>query len=413
MPSHAEQKIADLIERFIKDSRSTAQPDMASYLAHCPRGMESQLTEALETIKLILECRYQPSASDELVDEGISRLEVLRAKKQRFEKIEDALDPVVEASRHPIEAICNLLGWRKAAQASTPSHGCLLPAHAGVMYRGRGGGSGQATDWLLWNAQLESRERTLCDRAESLLRKTFTDLQAPVDVATLASRLYLSIKDAELEGFDGCLVSDGEVGAIVVNKASTNMQRRRYTIGHEIAHFVLHKPSLKARGFFRDGMGDFLNFDCSDWSEESEANIFASYLLIPSMLFAEDLGCTKPTFADVERIAHEFDVSLAAAARRLIRASNWRSCVVVSSNGEVIWHALSQQFDGWQRPWKNLKDGTAAKLLTLPGTKDHLAEQMPAAFWFEGAVASEQVEVLEESKRLGDSYIYSLLTVVE
>jgi hypothetical protein len=64
------------------------------------------------------------------------------------------------------------------------------------------------------------------------------------------------------------------------------------------------------------------------------------------------------------------------------------------------------------RTWA-LQDSTSAKTLAQGSSVDRLQITVTPSLWFEGNVAQEEIEVIEESKRLGDDYLYTLLTVLD
>jgi Zn-dependent peptidase ImmA (M78 family) len=102
--------------------------------------------------------------------------------------------------------------------------------------------------------------------------------------------------------------------------ANHSSVRQRFTIAHEIGHFIYHRGRLEkcAEG----GTSDTLAYRTDDrvypnphitWLQEYQANNFASNLLIPSHLLAEQVakGATE------EEMARHFNVSLAAIRIKL------------------------------------------------------------------------------------------------
>jgi Zn-dependent peptidase ImmA (M78 family) len=72
------------------------------------------------------------------------------------------------------------------------------------------------------------------------------DLPIPVPIEQLARQLDIEdIAPLETEGFEGGLLTDENrsTGIILVNQAAGG-GRRRFTIGHELGHFLIlsHKP---------------------------------------------------------------------------------------------------------------------------------------------------------------------------
>src|SRR5690242_18250001 len=73
------------------------------------------------------------------------------------------------------------------------------------------------------------------------------DLPIPVPIEDLCRQLDVTnIADLETEGFEGALITDTTKSSamILVNQASSP-QRRRFTIGHELGHFLIptHMPT--------------------------------------------------------------------------------------------------------------------------------------------------------------------------
>lgn len=111
---------------------------------------------------------------------------------------------------------------------------------------------------------------------------------APVEITEMAEALGLSVwEDEELPaGVSGKLLRDEENGGAegysIVVRASDPYVRRRFTVAHEIGHFVLH----------RDRIGSSLTDDAiyrsnlTSW-EEVQANQFASRVLMPKALVNE------------------------------------------------------------------------------------------------------------------------------
>ena len=86
-------------------------------------------------------------------------------------------------------------------------------------------------------------------------------------------------------------------------------KRRRFTLAHEIAHFVLHREFLDGEltdnQMYRSRLGD---------EKEREANRFAAQILMPAKLVrvAWNAGAE-----DLSRLARAFDVSEQAMEIRL------------------------------------------------------------------------------------------------
>jgi len=76
------------------------------------------------------------------------------------------------------------------------------------------------------------------------LRETL-QLPSHVDLNELARELKLSVIEAESDSFDGALLCSRNrlSGRILVKRSMREVGRKRFTIAHEIGHFILHREN--------------------------------------------------------------------------------------------------------------------------------------------------------------------------
>lgn len=169
------------------------------------------------------------------------------------------------------------------------------------------------------------------------------DLPVPVPVEDLARQLDVSdIKTLETQGFEGGLVTDAEKsrGVILVN-TSSRVERRRFSVGHELGHFLSpwHKP-LRSEGFLctaDDMRMDWASKQNRAAEMEVEANRFSAQILMPRTRFRLDMrrrqGCD---LEHVLALARDYVTSKEATARRYIDLHDEPCAAVVSQNGVVL-----------------------------------------------------------------------------
>jgi Zn-dependent peptidase ImmA (M78 family) len=129
----------------------------------------------------------------------------------------------------------------------------------------------------------------------------------PVSLRDVVSVLNLEVVQAAGEPFvcEAALQPVGDRHAIVLRGASGE-HRRRFTIAHEIGHFVLHPQRLAPE------RGGAVN---AAWQgQEREADQFAAELLMPAALVRE---AVLEHGDDLRRLADRFDVSRKAMQVRL------------------------------------------------------------------------------------------------
>ena len=158
-------------------------------------------------------------------------------------------------------------------------------------------------------------------RAEQVLRDTET-YRVPVQIDVVAHRLNLTTEAAALrEDVSGMLVVEADRGAIGYNSSHAPV-RQRFTIAHEIAHFLLHLKKNRKSQLFIDRFvfrRDEKSATGSD-REEVEANRFGAALLMPASLVRKEIRRHDLDLDDAEGIdflARRFQVSTAAMTNRL------------------------------------------------------------------------------------------------
>jgi Zn-dependent peptidase ImmA (M78 family) len=113
----------------------------------------------------------------------------------------------------------------------------------------------------------------------------------------------------------GALIQDGDEVYIGVNSLQSR-NRRRFTIAHELGHFVLHEGIYVDKDFrinWRDG-----NSSKAANPDEMEANRFAAELLMPTDLLVRDIESLRRVDpAALESLARRYRVSSHAMRIRL------------------------------------------------------------------------------------------------
>jgi Zn-dependent peptidase ImmA (M78 family) len=189
--------------------------------------------------------------------------------------------------------------------------------------------------------------------------QTEKTLPIPVPIEELALQLDIEkIAALETEGFEGGLLTDENraSGIILVNEAA-QAGRRRFTIGHELGHFLMltHKPVE---------VGKFLcsREDMRRWSNdqndryvrmEVEANQFSAFLLMPPPAlrkFIQQKG--SPDLQHVVELARHFDVSKEAAARAYAQYHSEPIAIVVTHNDLVVRAHKSTKFPRISAPFR-------------------------------------------------------------
>lgn len=140
----------------------------------------------------------------------------------------------------------------------------------------------------------------------------------PIDVSKLCRKLGYSRVETDFEdGLSGAAIIEGGKKIISVNKGQ-HINRKRFTIGHEICHLRHHSDKsihLDRNIFYRS------DSNASDDWREFEANRFAAALLMPISHIKEQIqqvaGSGYIGEEEIELLASKFKVSNQAMCIRL------------------------------------------------------------------------------------------------
>lgn len=147
---------------------------------------------------------------------------------------------------------------------------------------------------------------------------------APINVEKIARKLGLGVLPYNLgSNVSGVLYIQNGKGTIGFNPSESAV-RTRFTIAHEIGHFVLHKLNndmfvdhKQFRLMFRDSKSS-----TGQDKMEQEANAFAAALLMPKELLISEIQKIEFDFGQEEddaisALANRFKVSLTAMTYRI------------------------------------------------------------------------------------------------
>ena len=166
------------------------------------------------------------------------------------------------------------------------------------------------------------RRKLIRGLAEECLERCSVS-QAPIPVDRVVESYGITIcrapTDDELSGFM-YRDQDSESAVIGVN-ADHSANRQRFTLGHELGHYLLHDQD----GVHVDrGYQVKLRSSASSEGtnvEEQEANLFAAELLMPAKFLKNDLAITKPVDLEdeevISKLAKRYKVSTQAMTFRL------------------------------------------------------------------------------------------------
>jgi len=186
-----------------------------------------------------------------------------------------------------------------------------------------------------------NRDTTLADLTAGVFLQKF-GLDCGMRLEDIAREIGLVVKELDVSGFDGALlrVVGVPAGTVVVRDSIREPGRKRFTLAHEIGHYVLpNQQTLRE---------PCLGRDVETWKKglpepEADANRFAAEILMPRTAI-QDLLAGSPSLGVASSISGRLGVSLTAAAYRLAELSSYRTAMVISRNGSAEWYRASVEF---------------------------------------------------------------------
>lgn len=146
----------------------------------------------------------------------------------------------------------------------------------------------------------------------------------------LAASRGATIVEKPLNGSDGRIVMMDDWCIITINSGIPYEAKRRFTLAHEIGHLEMHRDHFLTHHdndatleYFKDG------------HQETEANEFASELLMPEKQFIQECS-HRPFSPDLLReLADTFGTSISSVAYKYYELGPHPICLVYSYNNVV------------------------------------------------------------------------------
>jgi len=183
------------------------------------------------------------------------------------------------------------------------------------------------------------------------------DLPIPVPLEQLCERLdIIKIDELTTEGFEAALLTDvNKVNGAILVARGRSQQRRRYSIGHELGHFLIPTHGPGDGGQILCSKADFLRLDMKEQDRrlrmEAEANRFAALLLMPPPMLRSEIGTGgAPDLTKLVKLAELFDVSKQAMARQYVLYHREAVALVQVRDGKIV----SSYRDPNKFPWIDL-----------------------------------------------------------
>lgn len=242
------------------------------------------------------------------------------------------------------------------------------------------------------------------------------DMPDVVPLEKLCSQFDIeAITEIDTNGFEAALVMDElkASGSILLAKGQ-RPERRRFSIGHELGHFLIpsHRPHPGRP--FECSLSDFHLLNPKDKNRrrriEAEANRFAARLLMPPVRVCRAIGQSGSTLESLVALAKDFAVSKEAMARAWVDAHREPVAVIIAQNGQILRFYRSEDF-----PWltarngERLPEGSIAEQHSVSPGVYSATEDVEPDIWFGDRDASRTLSLTEQALSQQNGYALVLL----
>lgn len=212
------------------------------------------------------------------------------------------------------------------------------------------------------------------------------DIKLPISLEEIATAAGISdIQYQSLDGLEGALVANEEKseGIIVINNKAIP-SRQRFTLGHELGHFLIPRHGHDMKCTVKD-----LNKKASLKSKildiEAEANVFSSQLLMPpQLLIKRGLLDASPNINNIIQLKDICDVSFQACANNYINIHGDFLAVVISHN-KIIHYGLNSDINPlWLNAdkSKSVPRGSNTSTVDLNKYQSISSDEVDTELWF-------------------------------
>ena len=220
----------------------------------------------------------------------------------------------------------------------------------------------------------------------------FLGLRPPfeLDYQTLL-KIGLDLREVPAQGFDGALLRrPGEArGIIAIRDTIAERESEKFTIAHEIAHYIMPGHDVDRSVCTSDDVG-FLRNRAAEI--EQAANEFAAELLLPAGEIRRIINSRGASMETSKVISKTFKTSLTTAAARCVELTESNAALVETVNGIRYRFQKSDNWNYYIRRNEPLDPRSLAKQLS--SREKEKQGRVPAAAW---ASKSARGDFLEHS----------------
>lgn len=247
---------------------------------------------------------------------------------------------------------------------------------------------------------------SLLTPAEKLLKSLGITDPKEIDLEAIALSTGAIVKERPLSGCEAQITGNKDKAIITVN-SDARLERKRFSIGHELGHWTHHRGQT-----FICRSSDIGNQEKTYSSAHPErvADDFAADLLLPAYLFEPLAHKDKmPNLDAIRKLSSTFTTSFTATALRYIKYSPKPSMLVCHAPDGRKWFRHGNKVPTTLFPKDELDAESYAMDVLYQGKAQSQAKLIKAGAWFSKS-GINMYELHEESMKIHDGRILTLLS---
>ena len=241
---------------------------------------------------------------------------------------------------------------------------------------------------------------------EHLLKELGITQPEEIDIEAIAFYVGATVIYRKLDGCAARIVGKEDKAVISVH-SGVNKGRQRFSIGHEIGHWMRDRGktvvSCQQQDFRRPWGYEYRK------DPESMANEYASNLLLPEFMFTPAARGRPMTFDTVEKLSEKFITSRTATAIKLVQYGSFPAILVCHSKNARKWYTKGSDIPDYLHPHRELSPDTNAFAL-LYGAEERFSRPLIVdTYTWINYPSSEGYKIHEHSIKVAEDEVITLL----
>lgn len=276
----------------------------------------------------------------------------------------------------------------------------------------------QAKVQRMLSSQLKYTKGSPAAKAWGILRSLKIQ-DFPIDPRCIAELLGIVIWERELpDNCDGCLMRVGSASGILINARIRSETRRKFTIAHEIGHYLLENGTVgDQRNTVFEKPSEYTVKEKSQkqayLQSEKRANQFAVELLMPTPIFLADSSILSQVgLPAITVLASQYGTSFTSTGIHYTRLSDQACAIVFSEAGIIRYFAYSNKFrknrDCYLVNGQPIHPKALASRFTNEVCIDDEMDEVPLEYWcqpnqhqpYSDHSAGKNDKIIEHSRRI-------------